>query len=180
MLGSFLWGPDHLQVWAQVFHQSSVSHLWPLRAVVLKRDGALAKVYYLDYGNSESLSLGSIFTMPPNQLATQMLSIRCRWVQWNDDDYDDESDVDGMLMMFEIEISSWSKPFQCAPVAGPEREWWIKSQGTPWDIYLASSELQVVLHVGLITFWVWESSWLTWCFTCGNLRSNWKLLNLIC
>ena len=52
----------------------SVKH----RAVVLKRDGALAKVYYLDYGNSESLSLGSIFSMPPNQLATQMLSIRCR------------------------------------------------------------------------------------------------------
>ena len=45
---------------------------------MLKRDGALAKVYYLDYGNSESLSLGSIFSMPPNQLATQMLSIRCR------------------------------------------------------------------------------------------------------
>ena len=50
------------------------------RAVVLKRDGALAKVYYLDYGNSESLSLGSIFSMPPGQLATQMLSIRCRSV----------------------------------------------------------------------------------------------------
>ena len=47
---------------------------------MLKRDGALAKVYYLDYGNSESLSLGSIFSMPPNQLATQMLSIRCRWL----------------------------------------------------------------------------------------------------
>ena len=61
------------------FPPELLSHLWPLRAVVLKRDGALAKVYYLDYGNSESLSLGSIFTMPPNQLATQMLSIRCRW-----------------------------------------------------------------------------------------------------
>ena len=48
--------------------------------MVLKRDGALAKVYYLDYGNSESLSLGSIFSMPPNQLATQMLSIRCRLI----------------------------------------------------------------------------------------------------
>ena len=46
--------------------------------MVLKRDGALAKVYYLDYGNSESLALGSIFTIPPIQLATQMLSIRCR------------------------------------------------------------------------------------------------------
>ena len=45
---------------------------------MLKRDGALAKVYYLDYGNSESLALGSIFTIPPIQLATQMLSIRCR------------------------------------------------------------------------------------------------------
>lgn len=66
------------------FHKFNILHLenaFPsknLRAVVLKRDGALAKVYYLDYGNSESLALGSIFSIPPLQLATQMLSIRCR------------------------------------------------------------------------------------------------------
>ena len=48
------------------------------RAVVLKRDGALAKVYYLDYGNSESLPLSSIFALPPAHTATQMLSVRCR------------------------------------------------------------------------------------------------------
>ena len=45
---------------------------------MLKRDGPLAKVYYLDYGNSESLPLSSIFAIPPAQLATQMLSVRCR------------------------------------------------------------------------------------------------------
>ena len=39
-----------------------------LRAVVLKRDGSLAKVYYLDYGNSESLSLSCLFTLPPSQV----------------------------------------------------------------------------------------------------------------
>ena len=49
------------------------------RAVVLKRDGHLAKVYYLDYGNSESLALHSIFCLPPSQLAVQMLSVRCRY-----------------------------------------------------------------------------------------------------
>ena len=73
-------GRHNLQV-SQVWNNTrTVGHPKKHRAVVLKRDGALAKVYYLDYGNSESLSLGSIFSMPPGQLATQMLSIRCRSV----------------------------------------------------------------------------------------------------
>ena len=69
-----------------------------------------------------------------------------------------------MMMIFKIEISSWTKPFQCAPVAGLERERRIKSQGTPWDFYLASSELQVILHVGLKTLRVLESPSLWWFF----------------
>ena len=51
------------------------------RAVVLKRD-SLAKVYYLDYGNSEVLPLESVYAIPPGQLATQMLSVRCSMYQW--------------------------------------------------------------------------------------------------
>jgi len=51
------------------------------RAVVLKRD-SLAKVYYLDYGNSEVLPLESVYAIPPGQLATQMLSVRCSVYQW--------------------------------------------------------------------------------------------------
>ena len=51
------------------------------RAVVLKRD-TLAKVYYLDYGNSEVLPLDAVYAIPPQQLATQMLSVRCSVYQW--------------------------------------------------------------------------------------------------
>ena len=46
---------------------------------MLKRDGAQAKVYYLDYGNSESLALDQLYTLPIDQLATQMMSVRCRY-----------------------------------------------------------------------------------------------------
>jgi hypothetical protein len=52
------------------------------RAVVLKRDGQLAKVYYLDYGNSESLPLASVFSLPAGQQTSQMLSVRCSVHQW--------------------------------------------------------------------------------------------------
>ena len=102
---------------------------------------------------------------PPTSLPLRCCPFDAGDVQWDDDDDDYESDVDGMLMIFEIKISSWSKPFQCAPVAGLEREWRIKSQGPPWDFYLPSSELQVILHVGLKTLRVLESPWLWWLFT---------------
>ena len=48
------------------------------RAVVLKKDSS-AKVYYLDYGNSEQVALDRVYALPGDQLATQMLSVRCRW-----------------------------------------------------------------------------------------------------
>ena len=51
------------------------------RAVVLKKDSS-AKVYYLDYGNSEQVRLESVYSMPGAQLATQMLSVRCSVFQW--------------------------------------------------------------------------------------------------
>ena len=51
------------------------------RAVVLKKDSS-AKVYYLDYGNSEQVRLEAVYTMPGDQLATQMLSVRCSVYQW--------------------------------------------------------------------------------------------------
>ena len=51
------------------------------RAVVLKKDSS-AKVYYLDYGNSEQVRLENVFSMPGDQLATQMLSVRCSVYQW--------------------------------------------------------------------------------------------------
>jgi len=60
------------------------------RAVVLKRD-KMAKVYYLDFGNSEVLPLDSIYAIPPNQLATQMLSVRCSVYQWPDLDNSDKA-----------------------------------------------------------------------------------------
>ena len=47
------------------------------RAVVLKKDSS-AKVYYLDYGNSEQVALDRVYALPGDQLATQMLSVRCR------------------------------------------------------------------------------------------------------
>ena len=51
------------------------------RAVVLKKDSS-AKVYYLDYGNSEQVALDKVFTLPNDQLSTQMLSVRCSIYQW--------------------------------------------------------------------------------------------------
>ena len=51
------------------------------RAVVLKKDSS-AKVYYLDYGNSEQVRLEEVYSMPGDQLATQMLSVRCSVYQW--------------------------------------------------------------------------------------------------
>ena len=69
------------------------------RAVVLKRDSTTAKVYYLDYGNSEQVQcllstvnslhggpaqvpLERVYGIPAAQLATQMLSVRCSVYQW--------------------------------------------------------------------------------------------------
>ena len=51
------------------------------RAVVLKKDSS-AKVYYLDFGNSEQVPLDRVYAMPGDQLATQMLSVRCSIYQW--------------------------------------------------------------------------------------------------
>ena len=51
------------------------------RAVVLKKDSS-AKVYYLDFGNSEQVPLDRVYAMPSEQLATQMLSVRCSIYQW--------------------------------------------------------------------------------------------------
>ena len=51
------------------------------RAVVLKKDSS-AKVYYLDYGNSEQVALDRVYTLPGDQLSTQMLSVRCSIYQW--------------------------------------------------------------------------------------------------